>query len=283
MPYSRTSKRKTATTRGYTKSKAYRAGMAAQKRRTAAKKKRYIAKRKAPATKARVVSSSNVFVRAPRAPNAFAPFKRATLIYSDNILKASVPAGQAGVHVFSGNNVGDPDFTNVGHQPRYYDSLALHYSRVRVLSSHITCTLRFHANVENVSSFIFRQAAEATQGCKLDFYGTTSTQLIGNLGVTQRWGEVPGMVMQDVGWSIVNHTSVLKSGGSYFKLFVDNDKELGSQAMNNTIGSVLAPDNSWQYVVGFVNNNNATSPLWDLTVRIAYDCLFYDPVLPTTS
>jgi len=61
---------------------------------------------------------------------------RTTLTYSDVI--AITPGGVIGQYTFRGNSCFDPDYTNTGHQPQYFDQMAILYTRYRVYGSRIT-------------------------------------------------------------------------------------------------------------------------------------------------
>ncbi len=69
----------------------------------------------------------------------FPDFYRVRLTYVDLITIA--PGSNVGTYVFRGNSCFDPDFTGIGHQPTYYDQLALIYSRYRVFSSAISASV----------------------------------------------------------------------------------------------------------------------------------------------
>jgi hypothetical protein len=63
---------------------------------------------------------------------------RTKLVYHDQITISGVTAG---LHVFRGNSIYDPDFTSTGHQPLYTDYYDETYTKYKVLGSTITVEL----------------------------------------------------------------------------------------------------------------------------------------------
>lgn len=63
---------------------------------------------------------------------------RTKLVYHDQVTISGVSAG---LHVFRGNSIYDPDFTSTGHQPLYTDYYDETYSKYKVLGSTITVEL----------------------------------------------------------------------------------------------------------------------------------------------
>lgn len=61
------------------------------------------------------------------------------LIYGD-VITLTVPAGGVQYNAFRLNSLYDPDLTNVGHQPQWFDQLANVYGKYRVKGSKITVT-----------------------------------------------------------------------------------------------------------------------------------------------
>lgn len=72
------------------------------------------------------------------------------LIYGD-ILTLSPSAGITGFNVFRLNSLYDPDLTNVGHQPQWFDQLANVYQKYRVKGSKITVTFSNPTNVNGTT------------------------------------------------------------------------------------------------------------------------------------
>lgn len=71
------------------------------------------------------------------------------LIYGD-VITLTVPAGGLASNTFRLNSLYDPDLTNVGHQPQWFDQLANVYQRYRVKGSKITVT--FTTGFESTST-----------------------------------------------------------------------------------------------------------------------------------
>lgn len=70
-------------------------------------------------------------------PDLFPEKKRVRVVYADTIKLDAAGAGQIAVNAFRCNSVFDPDWTGVGHQPKYHDTLAAIYERYAVESAKI--------------------------------------------------------------------------------------------------------------------------------------------------
>lgn len=70
----------------------------------------------------------------PRPIKCFPNSMKFTLRYCDNITIPNHNAG-AGPYVFRMNSIYDPDYTSVGHQPRFHDQIAAIYSKYCVIAS----------------------------------------------------------------------------------------------------------------------------------------------------
>lgn len=69
------------------------------------------------------------------------PTKIITILKYVDILGVTSTTGGINTTVFRTNSVFDPDFTNVGHQPMYFDNYAALYQSYRVLGSRITAQI----------------------------------------------------------------------------------------------------------------------------------------------
>lgn len=72
--------------------------------------------------------------------------RRTTLLYADQI-QLNGGATTAATHIFRINSLFDPDYTGVGHQPRYFDQFAAMYNRYRVDEAFLEVTLATTSNV----------------------------------------------------------------------------------------------------------------------------------------
>lgn len=91
-------------------------------------RKNYRRKKRSYARKARLT-------RQPRSPIADSQVVK--MRYGSRI-SINPGAGVAASHVFSANDIFDPDFTGVGHQPLGHDEWALFYNQYTVIGSKIT-------------------------------------------------------------------------------------------------------------------------------------------------
>ena len=81
----------------------------------------------------------------PRTFLPFPPVIRRKLVYSTQIALTQATAGIPVHHIFRATSLFDPDYTGVGSQPRYYDTICgannttAIYSKYRVLRASISC------------------------------------------------------------------------------------------------------------------------------------------------
>mgnify|MGYP007068492609 CR=1 FL=1 len=73
--------------------------------------------------------------------------------YAGSLVLNDAVGGIVQSHIFSGNNLNDPDVTGVGHQPLGHDQWANFYSKYNVLGSKIQVKLIGVANVALVSLY----------------------------------------------------------------------------------------------------------------------------------
>lgn len=78
--------------------------------------------------------------RVPRLKLGFPSHKIVKLRYCAP-LNLDAPAGALGSHTYSMNSVFDPDFSGIGHQPRFFDQWAAIYGRYTVLGAKITVSI----------------------------------------------------------------------------------------------------------------------------------------------
>lgn len=73
-------------------------------------------------------------------PELFPEKKRVSLVFCSQDLLTPAGVGQGDIHSFRCNSIFDPDYTGVGHQPRFHDILQSVYERYAVESSTIEAT-----------------------------------------------------------------------------------------------------------------------------------------------
>lgn len=85
--------------------------------------------------------------------NAPSPFPRTRLVRHRYVENVSFPGGAAGAarqYVFVANDMFDPNFTGVGHQPMYRDEMQAKYDFYTVLRAYIKVTFdQSDANMQN--------------------------------------------------------------------------------------------------------------------------------------
>lgn len=75
----------------------------------------------------------------------FADTERTTLVYTDQFDWA--PISSHYTYTFRGNSAFDPDYTGTGHQPRYFDTFAVIYTKYRVLGTRIDVSYTNYAGL----------------------------------------------------------------------------------------------------------------------------------------
>lgn len=81
----------------------------------------------------------NSVVRIP-GPSGFPPAMLVKLKYTTENINLSSPSTNFHWHTFNTNNLFDPDFSGIGHQPRLRDQLAVIYDKYRVWGCKVTVT-----------------------------------------------------------------------------------------------------------------------------------------------
>lgn len=97
-----------------------------------------------------------------------------TLRYSDNITLQSTSGGVGG-NIFRMNSLYDPDFTNLGHQPLYFDQIAVVYQKFTVLSAKLTVT--FTPLGHDIDASVVGPYAIGIVGSNTNSFGTTAGAL----------------------------------------------------------------------------------------------------------
>lgn len=67
---------------------------------------------------------------------------RVILPYSESVTVTSSSIGVAGVYVYSGNGIFDPNITSTGHQPIGFDQMMLFYNHYVVVGARLIATFR---------------------------------------------------------------------------------------------------------------------------------------------
>lgn len=119
--------------------------------------------------------------------SAFPDTYRTAMVYAENIA-SGIQATTYYEYTFSGNSLGDPDFTSAGHQPKGHDQLSAIYSRYRVFASSIEVTA-VNATANSAAYFILWPSAEAAAVTVLsDVLEETRTAISNILSIAERYG-----------------------------------------------------------------------------------------------
>lgn len=181
---------------------------------------------------------------------------RVQLRYSDIIDMSS--ANDVKNQIFRGNSLYDPDYTNIGHQPRYFDNYIAMYQKYRVLSSRIHISYINNAPscsmvgviVPNTDPLVFTSLAQATElpRAKYTPFIPVSARYGYNLAARTTTRTVCGISRSEQ-W----------------------DEDYSGTASSN-------PTNMWYWNVLCCMANASYTVVAQIKVDIVYDAIFYDKV-----
>lgn len=178
---------------------------------------------------------------------------RTTLTYSDVI--SILPGGYVGQYTFRGNSCFDPDYTSTGHQPQYFDQMALLYTRYRVYGSKIILT----AVNEQVGSALQITVIPSSEITAF----TTSTYPLEH-------PYAKGMQLLGVGGLI---TSRVTHKMTTQKILGLRAREVLDQDYSATTSATPSSVWYWQIVAQNLSTENVITTM---QVTITYDVEFYD-------
>lgn len=181
------------------------------------------------------------------------PTKIITIIRYFDYLSITSTTGGINNNVFRMNGPRDPDFSNLGHQPLYWDRYSSIYTSYRVLGSRLTAEI----NGSNTA---------ATQGPWA--FGINGSTTSGSLGTSVR----NRMEQNDS----VNTVYNWQDGTARLFLTYAPESKLGRPAGDDTVGGLVSNDPSAQYFahVWFADLNGTTSTA-QLKIGIEYTIEFY--------
>lgn len=181
------------------------------------------------------------------------PTKIITILRYFDYIPSTSTTGGVTTTVFRMNGPRDPDVTNIGHQPLYWDRYSAIYTGYRVLGSRLTAEI----NGNNTA---------ATQGpWAFGINGSTSSATLGT-SVRNR------MEQNDA----VNTVYNWQDGTAQLFLTYAPESKLGRPAGDDTVGGLVGNDPSAQYYahVWFADLNGTTSTAY-IKVGIEYTIEFY--------
>lgn len=102
----------------------------------------------------RDVATTLPLVRTLNGPGiGFSQKLQVKLKYGDSVNMGTIVSGGSYYHLFRTNSIFDPDFTGIGHQPRYHDQLEALYAFYYVTKTDIKVT--FHGSTDSFSNIAF--------------------------------------------------------------------------------------------------------------------------------
>lgn len=191
------------------------------------------------------------------------PKKIITILkYVDNQIQTSVSGGLSTI-IYRMNGPYDPDVTNAGHQPMYWDTYTGIYQNARVLGSRIRV------------DFMPAVLSGSYGPYQIGINGSYSSSSLGTSGGTRA-------EMSDA----VSSTISVDEGGKSLSLVYSPEISLGRPAGDDTVGSTISTFPSNQYFahvwVGDISGQQASSIVYH-KVTIEYTIEFFGLNIPSAS
>lgn len=186
---------------------------------------------------------------------------RTKVRYCELTTSISSVTGAIGKLVFSCNGLYDPDFTNAGHQPMYFDQLMILYKNYKVIGSKMQARVTYTSGAP-AESLVTLYAANST-----------STSAFTDVGNAIEQGHIRKFILAGATDNTGNqHDSVLKENFSLRKWAADRrfDSDCSGTSAAN-------PQLEFYYVLLIQPLDLASNVTLTCTVCIDYIADFYNP------
>lgn len=201
-----------------------------------------------------------------RGPTPFPDRMRCVLTFSNSYLLLVNNSAAAARQQYAMNSLYDPDFTGSGQQPEYYDQLSLLYNRYRVYGSSIKLT------------FININGSTQT-ATPVNVVLVPSAQSLASYGIE----DAAGLPRAQNRVSCVNmdyKNQTMVASHSVSEILGVKDVE-GADRLQALINASPAEECLWSIVAR--SADNTTAAFLAISVRITYDCEFFDRQVATQS
>jgi hypothetical protein len=169
------------------------------------------------------------------------------------------PAGTSGVYVYRGNSLYDPDYTSVGHQPRYFDNYAAVYSKYKVLGS------TFNVKMMNIAGDPSLLALIPLTDVLINPTSPYQLMELPRAKWTKCLPIIGRNAPPDLTSSYTTSQILGLKGGQI------NDEDYSAR-VNSDPSSIWY----WNLFLARIAGSGVTTPGCDLIIEIDYDCIFYD-------
>lgn len=202
-----------------------------------------------------------------RGPTPFPDHMRCVLTYSSLYISVIANSAAAGRQQFSMNSLFDPDFTGTGAQPEYFDQLAALYNRYRVYGSAIRVTL------------LPFDAGGAQVNVPVNVVLVPSAQSLASVNVDDAAGLPRAQNRVSTG-NMDNKNQTMIASHSISEILGVKDVE-GADRLQATISASPAEQALWSIIARTANGT--TAAYLAISVRVTYDCEFFDRQTPLQS
>jgi len=187
-------------------------------------------------------------------PTGIADSVRVRLTYEDLIQRA--PGSYRDYYAFRGNSAYDPDYTSVGHQPRYYDTYGSIYAKYKVYGSSLTVEM-INASNNNTTLFAIVPLSDVLSPAAF-----------------HEAAELPrARVSQIVPVASRYPQRLFHKAKTAAILGLDN-AQLANDVYSGDVGA--NPTSIWYWNIVAYATDSATELLYNIRVTVTYDVLFYD-------
>lgn len=184
----------------------------------------------------------------------FGDTTRTTLVYTDQFDWA--PVSSHYTHTFRGNSAYDPDYTGTGHQPRYFDTFSVIYTKYRVLGTRIDVSYTNYAGLTTAELII----APNTEVLTL-----TDANVIKELPRARTHGVMP--IVAGVPMTLTHSISTSKVLGLTRNAVKDDD--YAALCTSN-------PVSIWYWIVYVHSLPSSENVVLEATVKMSFDVEFFD-------
>jgi hypothetical protein len=178
-------------------------------------------------------------------------------LHYEDYFGASISSSDRATYVYRGNSLYDPDFTSVGHQPRYFDTYSSLYTKYKVLGS----TMHI-----DVMSLYPTASTVATLVPLTDIILPTTFYQVAELPRAK----VSQLIPVSARWSNTITSSVSTSQILGITRGQLNDEDYSGTASTN-------PNSVWYWNIG-VFLPSVTTTIYNIRVKIIYQAIFYDRI-----
>lgn len=182
------------------------------------------------------------------------------MTYGEAFTFGSISGSTPEYKVFRANSIYDPNFTDVGHQPRYFDQISALYKYYHVEASRISISCNCSSDQGGLVPFISTDSTTDSLSIPTSFSDCVEfPNIISRLSAAENSGPLP-----------VTLTKYVR-----MKDFQEEDRTILTSMSTN-------PSNQLFFIVGAFNAGAANTGCW-FTVRMVFDVVVSELIEPSES